>query len=41
MDITGKAMRGIIWVDADAAIEDGLDGWIDFAARFVGALPPK
>jgi TfoX/Sxy family transcriptional regulator of competence genes len=41
MDITGKPMRGIIWVDADAAIEDGLDGWIDFAAHFVGALPPK
>lgn len=41
MDITGKPMRGIIWVDADEAIEAGLDTWIDFATRFVGALPPK
>jgi len=41
MDITGKPMRGIVWVDADAAIEAGLDSWIDFAARFVGALAPK
>lgn len=41
MDITGKPMRGIIWVDADAAIEAGLDDWIKFAARYVGALAPK
>lgn len=41
MDITGKPMRGIIWVDADEAIEAGLDAWVDFAARFVGSLPPK
>jgi hypothetical protein len=41
MDITGKPMRGIIWVDAEAAVEAGLASWVDFAARFVGALPPK
>ncbi|MDZ4790083.1 MAG: TfoX/Sxy family protein [Hyphomicrobiales bacterium] len=41
MDITGKPMRGIIWVDADAAIDAGLDEWISFAARFVGALASK
>jgi TfoX/Sxy family transcriptional regulator of competence genes len=41
MDITGKPMRGIIWVDADAAIDAGLENWADFAARFVGALPSK
>lgn len=41
MDITGKPMRGIIWVDADAAIDAGLEKWIDFAARYVGALAPK
>jgi hypothetical protein len=34
-------MRGVIWVDADTAIDAGLDHWIAFAARFVGALPPK
>jgi hypothetical protein len=41
MDITGKPMRGFVWVDADAAIETGLDNWIAFAARYVGSLPPK
>lgn len=41
MDITGKPMRGIIWVDADAAIDAGLEEWIAFAVRFVGALAPK
>src|SRR5918996_6379154 len=41
MDITGKPMRGIIWVDARRAIEAGLYAWVDFAARFVGSLPPK
>lgn len=41
MDITGKPMRGFIWVEADAAIDAGLDEWITFASRFVGALAPK
>ncbi len=41
MDITGRPMRGIIWVDADAALDAGLESWIDFATRFVGALPAK
>jgi hypothetical protein len=41
MDITGKPMRGIIWVDADAAIDAGLDTWVDFASRFVSTLPAK
>lgn len=41
MDLTGKPMRGIVWVDADAALDAGLDSWIVLAARFVGALPPK
>jgi len=41
MDITGKPMRGIIWVDADAAIDAELETWVDFASRFVGVLPPK
>lgn len=41
MDITGKPMRGLVWVDADAAIEAGLANWIDFAAEFAGSLPPK
>jgi hypothetical protein len=41
MDITGKPMRGFVWVNADDAIEPGLTDWIDFAARYVGKLPPK
>ena len=41
MDITGKPMRGFVWVDADSAIDAGLENWLDFAARYVGALPPK
>jgi hypothetical protein len=41
MDITGRPMRGFVWVDADAAIEAGLQDWLAFAERYVGALPPK
>ena len=41
MDITGRPMRGIIWVDATAAMEAGLDTWVDFAAQFAGSLPHK
>lgn len=41
MDFTGRKMGGLVWVDADAAIEAGLEDWLKFAARFVGALPPK
>lgn len=41
MDITGKPMRGLVWVRADAAKEEALHDWIDLAARFVGTLPPK
>jgi hypothetical protein len=41
MDITGKPMKGFVWVDAHEADGAGLEGWIDLAARFVGALPPK
>ena len=38
---SGRKMGGIVWVDADAALEAGLAGWIDLAAAFAGALPPK
>jgi len=41
MDITGKPMRGFVWVDADAAFRDGLDGWIALASRYVGNLASK
>lgn len=41
MDITGKPMKGFVWVSAEDAIRDGLGGWIDLAAAYVGALPSK
>jgi hypothetical protein len=41
MDITGRPMRGIIWVDADEALNIGLEDWLDFSSQFVGSLPPK
>jgi len=41
MDITGKPMRGFVWVSADKAIEAGLQTWIELAASFVGGLPAK
>ena len=40
-DMTKRPMRGFVWVDADAAIDAGLGHWIDFAAQYVGSLPPK
>lgn len=41
MDLTGRRMGGFVMVEADAAIDAGLDGWIALALRFVAGLPPK
>jgi TfoX/Sxy family transcriptional regulator of competence genes len=41
MDITRKPMPGFVWVEADAAMDAGLEDWIEFACHYVGALPPK
>lgn len=41
MDITGRPMKGFVWVDASEAVGKGLDDWIELAARYVGGLPPK
>jgi hypothetical protein len=41
LEFSGKPMGGFVWVDADAALDAGLDSWIDFAMQFVGSLPPK
>ncbi len=38
---SGRRMGGFIFVDADAAIDEGLDIWVQRAANFVGSLPPK
>src|ERR1700712_1381448 len=29
-----RPMTGIVWVEADSAIDEGLDDWINLAARF-------
>lgn len=41
MDITGRPMRGFVWVDAKAARGKALQNWIALAAQFVGSLPRK
>lgn len=41
MDITGKPMRGFVWVSAEATLGDGLQQWVAFAQRYVDSLPPK
>lgn len=41
MDITGKPMRGFVWVRADHAKGKELRNWIALAERYVGTLPRK
>lgn len=41
MDITGRPMKGFVWVRAESAEGRELTGWIDLASKFVGSLPPK
>lgn len=41
MDITGKPMRGFVWVDEVEAEGEDLAAWLELAARFVGSLPAK
>jgi TfoX/Sxy family transcriptional regulator of competence genes len=41
MDITGRPMRGFVWVQAEHAKGRSLTKWIDLAAEYVGRLPPK
>ena len=41
MDITGRPMRGFVWVSAVAADGADLERWIALAERYVGALVPK
>jgi TfoX/Sxy family transcriptional regulator of competence genes len=37
----GRRKRGLVWVDEEACRSRALASWIDFASRFVSALPPK
>ena len=41
MDITGKPMRGFVWVQAEHANGADLTRWIALAEQYVGALPRK
>ncbi|MEW5850157.1 MAG: TfoX/Sxy family protein [Myxococcota bacterium] len=41
MDITGKPMRGFVWVTGDAAQRAGIETWIALAERYIRALPAK
>ncbi|MEH6526586.1 MAG: TfoX/Sxy family protein [Sneathiella sp.] len=41
MEMGGRKMGGLVWVELDAALETGLDNWISLANKFVGSLPPK
>jgi TfoX/Sxy family transcriptional regulator of competence genes len=41
MDITGRVMKGFVWVAPSSCDARGLLRWIELAVRYVGALPPK
>jgi TfoX/Sxy family transcriptional regulator of competence genes len=41
MDITGKPMKGFVWVNADDAIDSGLESWLALAERYVCTLAQK
>lgn len=41
MDITGKPMRGFVWVKAGNAIDRDLASWIALAEQYVKTLPAK
>lgn len=41
MDITGKPMRGFVWVSSDAAKGVALRKWIALAEKYVNSLPAK
>jgi len=42
MDFTGRAMKGMIYVDAEGiSTEEDLADWVGLAVRFAGNLPPK
>ena len=42
MDFTGKAMKGMVYVDGDGIDSDGgLKSWVDRGLAFVTTLPPK
>jgi len=41
MDVTGRAMRGFVWVDPAKCDAPALRNWIAMAETYVGKLPAK
>jgi TfoX/Sxy family transcriptional regulator of competence genes len=41
VDMGGKRLGGLIFVDADKCDDDALKGWIELSLGFVGRLPKK
>jgi TfoX/Sxy family transcriptional regulator of competence genes len=41
MDITGRPMKGFVWVRAEYADGENLQDWVQLAERYVGSLVPK
>lgn len=41
MDITGKVMKGFVWVDPASCDSRALKRWIVLAESYVGKLPAK
>ena len=42
MDFTGKAMKGMIYIDPEGIAEDSdLEKWVEMCEKFVTSLPPK
>jgi len=42
MDFTGKAMKGMVYIDSDGFAEDSdLRKWLGLCEKFVESLPPK
>jgi len=41
MDLTGKPMGGLVYVEEEACEGKFLQEWLSFAEQFVGTLPPK
>ncbi|MCK7597679.1 TfoX/Sxy family protein [Microbulbifer sp. CAU 1566] len=40
MDYTGRPLKGMVYVEEDAIVED-LNGWVNKGVEFAGSLPPK
>jgi TfoX/Sxy family transcriptional regulator of competence genes len=41
MDFTGRPMKGMVFVEPDGLEDAALRHWVDAAAAFARALPPK